>query len=73
LASRRKQTSVLEEIHILCAKDESRGPGFSSLQGPVPRVMERYAPPAFKEAERMVEERFGLFFELLELLVEDPA
>jgi hypothetical protein len=32
--------------------------------------MERYAPPAFKEAERMVKARFSLFFELL---VENPA
>jgi hypothetical protein len=36
----------------------------SSLQGPVPRVFDRYAPPTAPEAESMARSRFGLFFEL---------
>ena len=65
LASRHKQTPLFDEIDKLCVEDENRGTSFSSLRGPVPRVVERYAPPSAEEARRMVEERFGLFFELV--------
>ena len=63
LASRERGTTVAEEIENLCA-DADRS-GFSSLRGPVPDVLARYAPPSAKEAERMVKARFGLFFQLL--------
>jgi len=62
LASERKQTPLADEIDDLCEKAESDEPSFSSLRGPVPRVLERYAPPA--AAESMVKARFGLFFQL---------
>jgi exodeoxyribonuclease V gamma subunit len=40
--------------------------GFSTVWGPVPEAVERHDPPPQAEAERMVAERFGLYFELLE-------
>jgi hypothetical protein len=59
--SRRKQVPIADAIDELCESDDA---SFSSLRGPVPRVLERYAPPAANDAERMVQARFGLFFEL---------
>jgi hypothetical protein len=64
LASHRRRTPVAVEIDGLCEKAARDEPSFSSLRGPVPRVLERYAPPAAAEAEGMVRARFGLFFEL---------
>ena len=64
LASRRNGTKVSEEIRKLSEADDRRDVGFSSTRGPVPAVTERYAPPSDAEAERMIEERFGLFFRL---------
>jgi exodeoxyribonuclease V gamma subunit len=43
-----------------------RGIGFSSVRGPVPEAAERHEPPEPELAERMMAERFGLYFELLE-------
>jgi hypothetical protein len=63
-ASQRKQTPLADEIEKLCEGAESDHPVFSSLRGPVPRVLERYAPPPADEAERMAKARFTLFFEL---------
>jgi hypothetical protein len=62
--SRRKQMPLADAIDDLCAGAESDDPVFSSLRGPVPRVLEHYAPPPAGDAEGMVEARFGLFFEL---------
>ena len=59
--SRRTQAPIVDSIDDLCAGDDA---SFSSLRGPVPRVLERYAPPAAGQTERMVQTRFGLFFEL---------
>jgi exodeoxyribonuclease V gamma subunit len=70
LASRHKQTPLFDEIDKLCAEDENGRSSFSSLQGPVPRVVDRYAPPSPEKAQRMVEDRFSLFFELV---VEEDA
>ena len=70
--SQRKGSSVADEIDSLCAEVESNRSAFSSLLGPVPRVLERYAPPAAVEAARMVEARFGLFFELAREDHEEP-
>jgi hypothetical protein len=39
---------------------------FSSVNGPVPEAVERHDPPPLDEAERMRDERFGLYFALLE-------
>jgi hypothetical protein len=64
LASQRKKTPLLDEIDELCSEAEGKGRSMSSLQGPVPRVFDRYAPPTAQEAESMVRSRFGLFFEL---------
>jgi hypothetical protein len=64
LTSQHRQASLVDAIEDLCAKAEDDGSSFSSLRGPVPRVLERYAPPPADEAERMAEARFGLFFEL---------
>jgi exodeoxyribonuclease V gamma subunit len=63
-ASRRRGSSIRDEIVDLCGMHEARAASFSSLQGPVPRVLDRYAPPTEKDAQRMALERFGLFFEL---------
>ena len=64
LTSQHRQAPLVDAIEDLCAKAEDDGSSFSSLRGPVPRVLERYAPPPADEAERMAEARFGLFFEL---------
>ena len=64
LASQRKKTPLLDEIDELCSEAEGKGRSMSSLQGPVPRVFDRYAPPTAPEAESMARSRFGLFFEL---------
>jgi hypothetical protein len=65
LASQHRQTPLVDAIEDLCAKAEDDQSSVSSLRGPVPRVLERYAPPAADQAERMAVERFGLFFELM--------
>jgi exodeoxyribonuclease V gamma subunit len=70
LASRRKKTALPDEIDDLCAEAESKGRSMSSLQGPVSRVFDRYAPPTAKEADTMAQARFGLFFKLA---LEDSA
>ena len=64
LASQRKKTSLLDEIDELCSEADGKDRSMSSLQGPVPRVFDRYAPPTAPEAESMARSRFGLFFEL---------
>jgi len=64
LASRHKGSPLLPEILALCAGDPEHRSTFSSVQGPVRSAPERYAPPAEAEARRMVEARFGLFFDL---------
>ena len=64
LKSHARKTPLHEEIQKLCAGYSPRGGRFSSVIGPVPAATERYAPPASAEAERMVKDRFGLFFAL---------
>ena len=72
LTSHQDRTSILDEIDRLCSGDGFRDPRFSSVQGPVASVLDRYAPPDAEQAERMVKQRFGLFFELeREKAVED--
>jgi len=66
LASRAKGTPLALEIEKLSAKEDRREASFSSTRGPVPRATECYAPPSETEAKRMIEVRFGLFFELAE-------
>jgi hypothetical protein len=66
VASRRNGTSIVAEIDDLRAGHESRGTSFSSLQGPVPGVLARYAPLTEPQAQRAARERFGLFFALAE-------
>ena len=63
LESWRKGSPVVEEIEALCAGEE-QGDEFSSTRGPVPAATERYTAPPAAEAERMIAERFGLFFSL---------
>jgi len=65
-ASQREGSAIRDEIIELCGVHETRAASFSSLQGPVPRVLARYAPPTEEDAQRMVADRFGLFFELAE-------
>jgi hypothetical protein len=66
--SRRKQIPIADAIDELCEGEGQGGDSgrttFSSLRGPVPRVLERYTPPAASDAACMVHARFGLFFEL---------
>ena len=64
LASRRNGSKVSEEIKRLSEADDRREAGLPSTRGPVPEVTERFAPPSDAEAERMIEERFALFFKL---------
>ncbi len=64
LASRRNHTPLLDEIDELCCEAEGKGRSMSSLQGPVPGVLDRYSAPTAQEAESMAKARFGLFFEL---------
>ena len=63
---------VLPDQMALDARKLAWLQGVGSLLGPVPRVLERYAPPAAVEAARMVEARFGLFFELAREDHEEP-
>jgi exodeoxyribonuclease V gamma subunit len=57
---------VLDEIDRRCEEaGEGRGK-FSTLYGPLPSVLDRYEPPSAPDVERMVHERFGLYFELVE-------
>jgi exodeoxyribonuclease V gamma subunit len=70
LASQRHKTPLLDEIDELCSEAEGKGRSISSLQGPVPRVLDRYAAPTAQEAENMAKARFGLFFDLA---LEDRA
>jgi exodeoxyribonuclease V gamma subunit len=60
--------TLVEEIEKL--RDDYLEKGnllaFSSVNGPVPEAVERHDPPPLDEAERMVDERFGLYFALLE-------
>jgi exodeoxyribonuclease V gamma subunit len=65
-SSRANGTSIFDEVDDLRVERESRGTSFSSLQGPVPDVLARYAPLAESDAQRAVKERFGLFFDLAE-------
>jgi exodeoxyribonuclease V gamma subunit len=60
-------TSVVDEVEKL--RDyyfEMPWKTFSSVQGPVPQAADRHDPPPLEEAERMMETRFGLYFDLLE-------
>jgi exodeoxyribonuclease V gamma subunit len=60
--SQKRGTDVVKEIERLCENADRSG--FSSLRGPVPDVLARYAAPSTTEAARMVNSRFGLFFAL---------
>jgi exodeoxyribonuclease V gamma subunit len=62
--SQRKSMPMVDAIDDLCSGAEGDDAHFSSLRGPVPRVLERYTPPTAGDAEHMVQARFGLFFEL---------
>jgi hypothetical protein len=64
LASHQRKTSLQQEIDSLRSNNERQDTGFSSLWGPVPDVLAHYRAPLEKEAQRMVDARFGLFFEL---------
>ncbi len=61
-SSRQKGLPITDAIASLC--DDEQRSSFSSLYGPVDLVLERYTPPTEPEAARMVERRFGLFFQL---------
>ncbi|HEY0712098.1 MAG TPA: hypothetical protein VGF45_05455, partial [Polyangia bacterium] len=66
-AARTAGTSVVDEVEKL--RDyyfEMPWKTFSSVQGPVPQAADRHDPPPLEEAERMMETRFGLYFDLLE-------
>lgn len=65
-SSRSEGTSIFDEVDDLREAHESRRTSFSSVQGPVPSVLARYAPLPEAEARRVVRERFGLFFDLVE-------
>jgi exodeoxyribonuclease V gamma subunit len=62
----KSERPVAEEVQRLRDLYFERGIGFSSVRGPVPEAAERHEPPTAEAAERMVAERFGLYFELLE-------
>ena len=60
--------SLVEEIQKLRDDYLEKGSllSFSSVNGPVPEAVERHEPPPAEQVERMADERFGLYFELLE-------
>jgi hypothetical protein len=64
LESRRRHTSVSDEIADLCAKAEGQRGRFSSLLGPVPAVLARYAAFPEPEVDAVVQRRFGPIFDL---------
>jgi exodeoxyribonuclease V gamma subunit len=39
---------------------------FSTVNGPVPQAVERHDPPSAEDAERMAQDRFGLYWQLLQ-------
>jgi hypothetical protein len=65
MTSRAGGTSVTQEIRGLCQRCRRAGTGFSSTLGPLPDVVDTYPIPSQGEAERMVEARFGLLFDLV--------
>lgn len=70
--------AICRAIERLRSDHDRKDTAFSSTRGPVPDVIAHYASPSPAEVERMVQARFGLFFELLELLelpepLEAPA
>lgn len=64
LASRERGTTVSDEIAELSTKVECDRGRFSSLLGPVPAVLARYAALPEDRAQVLVNRRFGLLFEL---------
>jgi hypothetical protein len=64
LASRAGGSPISQEIRGLCQRYQRGGAAFSSTLGPLPDVIDRYPIPSQREAEHMVEARFGLLFEL---------
>jgi hypothetical protein len=67
MAADRSGRAVVEEIERL--RDnyfEKSWLVFSSVLGPVPEAAERHDPPPSEEVDRLVAERFGLYFELLD-------
>lgn len=54
---------VLDAIDGLCEEAGEGRRKFSTLYGPLPSVLDRYEPPSASDVERMVNDRFGLFFE----------
>jgi exodeoxyribonuclease V gamma subunit len=62
LESHERGTEIPTEVERLCESADRAG--FSSMRGPVPDVLARYAAPSVTEARRMASARFGLFFDL---------
>jgi len=63
---RRAGLPLLEAVEqIRGARDETSRDQFSTLHGPIRDAAWRWNPPTAEEAARMVEGRFGLYFELL--------
>jgi hypothetical protein len=64
----RKGRSVVDEVEQLRDNylENPTFSSFSSVNGPVPEAVERHDPPAPEDGARMVAERFGLYFDLLD-------
>jgi exodeoxyribonuclease V gamma subunit len=60
-------TAIVDEVEKL--RDyylEMAWKTFSTVNGPVPQAVERHDPPSSEDAERMAQDRFGLYWQLLQ-------
>jgi exodeoxyribonuclease V gamma subunit len=73
LAGGRDIDGVLQQIAGLCREARGGRSSFSSMQGALPDVLDRYAAPDAREVARMVDARFGLYFDLVAEQVNDRA
>jgi exodeoxyribonuclease V gamma subunit len=61
----RTKKNVVDVIEGMCDRYADLGRKFSSGYGPVPQAIERHLPPSADAAANMVDNRFGLLFDLL--------
>jgi hypothetical protein len=68
ISARSKGRPVADEVEQLRDNflEKPEFNSFSSANGPVPEAVERHDPPAPEEGERMMAERYDLYFELLD-------
>lgn len=71
--AKRKNASPVAETEKRCEQYLESGRTFSSVYGPVPEAVERHQPPCESDARNMMERRFGLLFDLLQVPPAEPT